>query len=101
LSAPPGPAYLYPPESKTPNEIKFKLTLGTYLTSVSYLTIPSNILILMLPTPTVLQGIPFPINITPSSIDWEEMNQFLWKNSWETPPPPSRYNVCKKNNYNF
>jgi hypothetical protein len=45
-------------------------SLGTNITCVNSITIPSNILFLMMPTPIVLQGIPFPKNTTPSSTYW-------------------------------
>jgi len=59
----------WPFESKVPNEIRLFSTSGTCLTSHNILTTPSNILILILYMPIILQCAPLPIVTIPKFTD--------------------------------
>ena len=66
LIAPSVPENLYPRAFKAPNGRRFFCKFGTCRTFVRVRTCPSNILIWMLPMPTVLHTASFSIRIEPS-----------------------------------
>ena len=102
---PPSPVYLYPFESIVLNKIRFLFRSGTCLTSPSVLTTPSNILILIILIPTILQNALLPINITHLTlfICWKPVPTMthIKHATWIKNSILARFEVVIRNNYEF
>ena len=78
--------YLYLFESRVLNKIRFLFRSGMCLTLPSFLTNPSNILIMTIPIPVILQDILFPINTTPLNVVSYVENQSRLGHIWNMQP---------------